>query len=282
MSYRKLSLATVALALMLTTVSALHAPITVSAQGTSLYDSCEKDKLTQPLSAQASTATETATESAAATEAATPASVATEAAATNAGGDDIVFLSIVGNESQACYLASETFLQGNQMGLPAGFNGAVGITQTISGDVALDRTNVANSQIGDITINISEFKSDNPRRDSFIRGNYLQSNTYPYATFKNVTLSGLPTGSYQEGATLEFQITGTLNVHNMDRQTTFDATGTFKNGTLVVKATTDLKISDFGIETPAIGGMLKVDDPIRLELNIVARASAAATATPAA
>src|SRR5437016_2316770 len=76
----------------------LLAPSTVSAQN-ALYTSCEADRLKAPL---------TLTPSAAATQAATQAAT-TAAPATQAAGDDIVFLSIVGSESQACYATSETF-----------------------------------------------------------------------------------------------------------------------------------------------------------------------------
>src|SRR5579859_6997935 len=90
----------------------LLAPATVSAQS-ALYTSCEADRLKAPLKLAASAAaTQAATQ--AATNAATPAATA----ATNAAGDDIAFLSIVGSESQACYLTSETFLSGNFMCLP--------------------------------------------------------------------------------------------------------------------------------------------------------------------
>jgi polyisoprenoid-binding protein YceI len=267
MNNRKLSFSVAIIVLVLTSFSLL-VPVTASAQS-DLYTACEENKLTAPLTLDATSV---------ATEVATPAATDDASAATD--NHNIVFLSVVGSESQACYLASETFLQGNMMNLPAGFNGAVGVTKTISGDIAVDLTNVANSQIGDITINISEFKSDNDRRDGFIRQNFLQSNKYPFATLTNATVVGLPTGPYQDGTTLKFQIKGTLTVHDTKRDTTFDATGTYKGGTLVVTATTDLKMSDFGIETPNIGGLLKVDDAVRLMVNLVARASEA-TATPA-
>ncbi len=245
---------------------------TVSAQST-LYKSCEADKLTAPLtlgSSSAATMAATSAATMAATQASTPAT----------GSNTIAFLSIVSGESQACYLATESFLKGNFVGMPVGFNGAVGVTHTLSGDIALDQTNVANSQIGEITINISEFKSDNDQRDGFIRRNFLESNKYPFATLTDVTVLGLPNGAYQDGSPLQFQIKGTLMVHNTKRDTTFDATGSFTKGTLVVRAVTDLNMSEFGIKVPDIGGLLKVDDAMRLVINIVARESHA-TATPA-
>ena len=270
MNTKKLSFAAVTvIAFMLTGINLLVSPPTTTAQ-TPLYKSCQEDKLTAPLSLQApSNATQAAT---------APAMVATQAGTAAGGSDDIAFLSIVGSESEACYATSETFLQGNFMNLPVGFNGAVGITKTISGDIALDRTNVANSQIGDININISEFKSDNDRRDGFIRQNFLESNKYPFATLTDATAIGLPSGAYQDGTALQFQIKGTLTVHNTKRATIFAATGSFTGGTLVVRAVTELKMSDFGIKPPNIGGLLKVDDALRLVVNLVARES---QATPA-
>ncbi len=236
-----------------------------------LYKSCNDYKLTSPIVLPSASAAQAATQAATA--------AATLASAAASSTDDIAFLSIVGADSEACYVASETFLQNNMMKLPAGFNGAVGITKTIQGDIAIDKTNVANSQIGDITINISEFKSDNDRRDGFIRQRFLESNKYPYATLTNTVAVGLPAGNYQDGSPLKFQIEGTLTVHDTKRHTIFDATGSYTNGTLVVTAIAQLKMSDFGISVPEIGNLLKVDDAMQLVVNIVARA-AQGTATP--
>jgi len=216
-----------AIVILVITGSNGFAPSTASAQST-LYTSCEADKLTAPLTSGAA-ATPAATSAATTAASAAATQAATTASSAGGAGDDIVFLSIVGSESEACYATSETFLSGNFMGLTAGFNGAVGITKTISGDIALDRTNVANSQIGDITINISEFKSDNDRRDGFIRQNFLESNKYPYATLTGATVIGLPNGPYQDGQKLQFKVKGTLTVHDTKRDTTFDATGSFSN-----------------------------------------------------
>ena len=226
-----------------------------------LYKPCADYKLSQPLTLATPGATQAATTAASQSSTAAPAS----------GSDDIVFLSIVGADSEACYVASERFLENNTMDLPSGFNGAVGVTKTIQGDVALDRTNTANSQIGDITINISEFKSDEDHRDSYIRNHFLESNKYPFATLTNVVAVGIPGGAYQDGTTLHFQITGTLTVHNTRRDTVFDASGSYSNGTLVVTAFTQLKMSEFGITVPDLGGLLKVDDAMALVINIVAR-----------
>jgi polyisoprenoid-binding protein YceI len=258
-----LTFTAIAIALLL---SSFNVVVPVAAQ-TPLYTPCTEDKPTAVL-----------TPAPVATAAATAAADA-QAAAT-AGAEDFVFLRIIAAESQACYQSTETFAKGNFLNLPAGFNTAVGVTKSIDGEVAVDRANVANSKIGDITINISEFQSDNPRRDGIIRQRFLESNKYPLATLTNATLIGLPARAYKDGEKLTFQIKGILTVRDTKRETTFDATGSLTGDTLVISARTDVKMSDFGFSAPEIGGLVVTDDLMRIVVNLVAREQQDA-ATPA-
>ena len=50
----------------------------------------------------------------------------------------------------------------------------------------------AQSQIGELVIDISQFTSDESRRDNFIRRQGLESATYPQASFKTTSITGLP------------------------------------------------------------------------------------------
>jgi polyisoprenoid-binding protein YceI len=193
---------------------------------------------------------------------------ATEAAPV--GTPDPIRLSIVGSESEACYEVGETFLRGNQ------FNLAIGVTKSIAGEIEIDRANVANSLVGDIKINISEFKSDEGRRDTMIQRNWLESNKYPFATLKDINISGLPNRPYKDGETLKFQITGTLDIHDTKRPTTFDVTATLTGDLLVVHAAAAIQMSHFGFSAPSIAGMLNAENNALLVLNLVARPAAKA------
>ncbi|MEP7290034.1 MAG: YceI family protein [Chloroflexota bacterium] len=186
-------------------------------------------------------------------------------APTKTSGDNVVFYKIVAEESEACYQVGEIFANGNE------FNLAIGVTKTIDGEVAIDMNNVANSQIGDFIINVSEFKSDSDRRDGMIRQRFLESNKYPYAKLTEANIIGLSAGPYKEGDVLKFKVVGKLELHGTARETTFDATARLQDGTLVVIAASDVKMSDYGFDAPDIAGVVKANDELHIILNLVAR-----------
>lgn len=223
-----------------------------------LYVSCTVDRgsTPTPTAAQPTTAPTAA--------ATAPALSSTKQAANPA---DVVFFKIDASASEACYQVGELFFDNNR------FNLAVGVTKTIAGEIAIDRSNVSNSQIGDIVINISEFTSDESRRDGIIRRRWLESNKYPYAKLTEAQTVGLPSSPYKEGDVLNFQVVGNLEVHGTKRPTTFNVTASLKGDTLVVHAETNLLMTDFGFQPPTVGGMLKANNEVRLILNLVARKS---------
>ncbi|MCC7450707.1 MAG: YceI family protein [Anaerolineae bacterium] len=203
----------------------------------------------------------TAAATAAATQAAAPAATA----AANAEPDFVV-MQIVAEESEACYQVGEIFLnQGNK------FNLAIGITKAIAGEIAIDRANVANSRIGQIAIDISQFQSDNSMRDGRIRREWLESNKFPKAVLTDAKIVGLPAKPYQDGEVLKFQVTGMLQVRDAKRETTFDVTASLKGDTLTGTAIADFKMTDFAFNPPNIAGVLRADDDVRVVFNFTAR-----------
>ena len=81
-------------------------------------------------------------------------------------------------ESSVVYRVNETlFTQGNLLAT------AVGTTTAVRGEITVDRARPANSRIGTVTIDISQFKSDSQRRDSRIRQDWLESAKFPNAEF---------------------------------------------------------------------------------------------------
>jgi polyisoprenoid-binding protein YceI len=232
------------------------------AQGTNFYPSCTDDRRSTATPTGAAPAAATA---AATMDAATPAPTAAATAAASAPSDAVLF-EIVGTESQACYQVGEVFInRNNQFGL------AVGVSTAISGQVAIDRNNVANSQLGQIVVDISQLQSDSSSRDGQIRRRWLESNTYPLAKFTPTELVGLPARAYQEGETLTFIARGALNIRNVDRPTDFKVTATLKDGILYGTAVVDVKMSDWKFDAPEIAGTLKANEDVRVILNFVAR-----------
>ncbi|MFN7209873.1 MAG: YceI family protein [Aggregatilineales bacterium] len=178
---------------------------------------------------------------------------------------NFVFLSIVGEESEACYQVGEI--------LNGSFVLAVGVTKEIAGEVAIDLGNLANSQLGEeINVNLAQIRSDQRNRDNWmISDRGFNFNSFPIAKFTDAELIGLPERAYREGESLTFQIKGNLQVRESVRETIFTAMGRYEEGVLVVTAFADLKLTELGLTPPNLG-FVSVNDDVRIVLNLVARA----------
>lgn len=166
--------------------------------------------------------------------------------------------------SQVSYEVSEVFFDENR------FNTAVGLTSGIEGVVYIDPTNPRTSLVGPIEVDISQFTSDSGRRDDKIRQDFLESATFPIATFVPTQIEGLPQ-SYNEGDELTLQITGDLTVKEVTQPVTFAATVVGQDGQLRGQATATILMSDFGVGPISILGILETEDEARLAINFVAR-----------
>ncbi len=180
------------------------------------------------------------------------------AAATNGG----TVYHIDASQSDVSYTVNETFLQGNRL------NTAIGHTKGIAGDILINTADPSKSQIGDIVIDISQFTSDEGRRDNFIRNNGLQSAQYPQATFKTTSITGLPE-KVSVGDTVSFTITGDLTVKHTTKSVTWQVTLKLNDQNISGTATTQILMSDFGVG-PIKLSILQTEDNVKLAFNFVA------------
>ena len=171
---------------------------------------------------------------------------------------------IVPSESPVTYRVGEVFLEGNV------FHVAVGTTNAVQGEVLIDRSSPRRSRVGTIIVDISQFKSDKPRRDNAIRTEWLESEKYPNAVFVPTEVKGLP-DSYTLGQEIPAQILGTLKIRDVTKPATFAAKLRLDGDALMGTATTTILMTDFGFEPPSILGMLKAENEVKLEFNFVAR-----------
>lgn len=165
-------------------------------------------------------------------------------------------------QSEARYEVGETFFQGNR------FVTAIGRTKGVAGDILINLAEPAKSQIGDIVIDISQLQSDESRRDNFIRNNQLESAKYPQATFKTTALAGLP-AKVNVGDEVSFTMTGDLTVKQTTKPVTWQVTLTLTEQGLKGTATTQVKMSDFGVG-PITLAMLQTEDDVKLIFDFVA------------
>jgi len=165
-------------------------------------------------------------------------------------------------QSEVRYEVGETFFQGNRFAV------AIGRTRGIAGDIYIDFATPANSQIGQIVIDVSQFTSDESRRDNYIRRSGLESSRYPYATFQALTLEGLP-AQVAQGDEVMFRIVGDLTVKETTRPVTWEVTLRVEAGRMVGAASTEILMSDFGVG-PIQVPILATEDNVTLFFDFVA------------
>jgi len=130
-------------------------------------------------------------------------------------------------------------------------------------------THPEQSSVGTITVDISTFTSDSSRRDNAIRNRWLESATYPMATFVPTQVSGL-SADVQAGETVNLQISGDLTVREVTKPVTFDVQVRLENDVLQGSATTEVLMTDFGFSPPDIAGMLRAEDKVKIDFTFSA------------
>lgn len=180
---------------------------------------------------------------------------------------------IVPQESEAAYIVDEEFLAGaaSRLGIQAGKVKTTGATSQVNGSLALDfGDSVPQLVSGDFTVDISTLSSDQNRRDNRIRQEWLQSARYPIATFTATSIQNAP-ASYNEGEEASFQLAGDLTIRETTVPVTFDVKATLQGDTIAGEATTQVKMTDFGFQPPAMGGLLTVGDDTVIQLKFTAK-----------
>ncbi len=210
----------------------------------------------------ASTAAPTIASSSAATSAPAPAPTTASATANASDPATQQLYRIDPAQSEVHYEVNETFFQGNRL------NTAIGRTKGVAGDILVNFAQPAQSQIGDIVIDISQFTSDESRRDNFIRRQGLESSTYPQATFKTTSISGLP-DKVAVGDEISFQMTGDLTVKQTTKPVTWDVKLKVGDKQLTGSAATQILMSDFGVG-PLQLPILQTEDQVKLFFDFVA------------
>lgn len=145
-----------------------------------------------------------------------------------------------------------------------------GVTSLISGTVTVDPANPAQSQVGTISVDASDLKTDRNLRNRAIRRFILESGNYQYITFTPTAISGLPEQA-TPGDTFTFQVTGDLKIKGVTQPVTFDVELTADSATQISGlAEATVKRSDYGLEIPSAPGVADVTDEVRLELAFTA------------
>lgn len=177
------------------------------------------------------------------------------------GAGNLVF-SVVSDQSEVNYRVREQLAS---VDLPSD---AVGKTNAISGNIAIQPDGTILSSESKLVVEVSSLKSDRNMRDNYVRQNILQTNQYPQVIFVPTQVSGLSSPLPQSGD-FSFTLTGDLTVRDVTKPVTWDVTGQIQGGQLTAQASTTFTFEDFNITQPRVPVVLSVEDHITLEANLV-------------
>jgi polyisoprenoid-binding protein YceI len=166
--------------------------------------------------------------------------------------------------SEARFIINESLL-----GMPTE---VVGVTNLISGTLAIDPADPAATTVGVITIDARSLATDRDLRNRAIRRFILESNKdeYRYITFTPTAITGLPAMA-APGDTFTFEIAGDLQIKEVVQPATFQVELTADSATQVSGvATATVLRSDFNLQIPNAPGVADVTDEVRLELAFTA------------
>ena len=221
----------------------------------------------EPTEEPAETPAETPTEEVAAEESAETATTEAtaapaEEAATSAAGP-LTFV-IDGERSEVRFVIDEV-LRGQPTTV-------TGVNSDVSGEMLVDPSNPAATQIGVLTIGAGTFVTDNNQRNGAIRRFILQSGDHPTITFSATQISGMP-DVVAVGDTVNFQVTGDLTIRDVTNPVTFDLTAVVASESeLQLSGSTQILREDYSISIPRVPFVASVEEEVILELDLVATA----------
>lgn len=181
------------------------------------------------------------------------------------GVDAAAIFAINSEESAARYQVTEELAS-------VGANEVVGETNAIIGNILFDAAG-APLACSQFDVDLRTLETDEARRDNYLRGNTLETDTYPLATFVLRQVDGL-SGALPEGEAVTIMLIGDLTFHGETRLAAWEATVTKEGDTLSGTATTTFTFPDFNIEKPIVGPVVGIGDEVTLEIDLSAAPAA--------
>lgn len=180
--------------------------------------------------------------------------------APSASGDAPMRFTLVPEGSEARYRVREQLAR---LSFPSD---AVGATKAISGQIVVNPDGTILSEESKIVVDLTTLRSDESRRDNYIKNNTLQTSRFPTAEFVPREIRGLPSPLPASGEGT-FQLIGDLTLHGVTRPVTWEVTARLDGQTLTGSATTSFTFADFNLTVPQVFVVLSVDETIRLEVD---------------
>jgi polyisoprenoid-binding protein YceI len=166
--------------------------------------------------------------------------------------------------SQAGYRMREIYVGG------AAKSDAVGRTSDVSGEFVLDVSSGAlQLRSGRVTVDMTTLKSDQARRDDWLRTNSLETSKFKSAVFE--VAESTPVNVPSTGQAARVMLRGRLTLHGVTKSVTIPVDARLTGDIFDVVGSIRITLEDYGIPTPVIPGVVSTDDTGMLEFALVLR-----------
>lgn len=146
---------------------------------------------------------------------------------------------------------------------------AVGVTHVVAGDIILNTDDPAQSQVGEVVVNVEMFDSDSNLRDKRLRHDFLESNHFPFARFNVTSIEGLDV-EFVDGRAYDVALTGDLTVKETTSEETFTGVVTVNNEQLVASVSAEILSSTYGVGPINVARLAHTKDEVTLTFELVA------------
>ena len=145
-------------------------------------------------------------------------------------------------------------------------NDAVGTTTGVTGRLVVEPNGRVVRDSSRIVVDVASLKSDQSRRDGFLRRRTLQTDSFPTVTLVPTAFRG-GTGTLPTTGTATFELLGDLTVRGVTRPSVWQVTARAEGGAVSGTATTAFTFKDFALDQPRVPVLLSVADTIKLEYD---------------
>ena len=145
-----------------------------------------------------------------------------------------------------------------------------GETELVTGQIRVSPEGVLIPKDSQFVVNLKSLKSDEPKRDNYIRKNALESNKFPEAVFEINAMEGWQ-GPLPTSGSINVSLTGNMTIHGVTKEITWDLAADVEQDIVNGIAKTEIDFNLFNIKKPRLPFILTLEDTLRLELEFVAK-----------
>ncbi|HEV7759227.1 MAG TPA: YceI family protein [Acidimicrobiales bacterium] len=142
---------------------------------------------------------------------------------------------------------------------------ATGRTRAVRGTLHIDGDRVTAASF---TADLTELHSRQARRDSALRHRGIETEQFPEATFELAAPLRLPELPRQ-GETVEVTATGQLTLHGETAVVQVALESRWDGATISVAGQVPIVLADFGMDAVDVHGLVRTDDQVTLELQLL-------------